>query len=127
MSTLVYEPLPPFAELQPGIEALEFNVVVYPRTLAEKTKGGIILSEPAKDRDDEAATDGVLVSVSPMAFSFAEWPAGKPHPQAGDHVLFARYAGTLVYGADGRRYRVMKDKDVIAQRTAALDVAKPAF
>jgi co-chaperonin GroES (HSP10) len=127
MTTLRFKPVPPLCDLAPGIAALEFNVVVFPRELEEKTSGGIIVSEVQKERDDEAATDGVLVSVSPMAFAFSEWPKDLPHPEPGDVVIFKRYAGALVFGADGRRYRVMTDKDIMAKRTLMTDAVKPAF
>jgi len=91
----------------------EFNVLVLPETIPEKTKGGIILTDSVKDSDKAAGRRARLVAVSPVAFSYAEFPEGTK-PIVGDVVLIAKYAGTLVDGLDGREYRVIKDSDVMA-------------
>jgi hypothetical protein len=41
-------------------------------------------------------------------------------------VMFARYAGKSFVGADGRVYRVMKDKEIVGIRTADAESAKVA-
>lgn len=55
---------------------------------------------------------GRIVAVSPLAFNFARWPENSIPPQVGDVVLFAKYAGGVFAGADGREYRLVKDKDI---------------
>lgn len=47
------------------------------------------------------------------------WPDEPPRAQAGDKVMVARYAGTLVVGPlDGEQYRMVNDRDIFAAITA---------
>jgi chaperonin GroES len=91
----------------------EFNVVVELDPHESKTAGGIILLEAANERDKLGSQEGTLVAVSPHAFSYAEWPEGIEPPQVGQRILFARYSG-LIREQDGKTYRILKDKDVVA-------------
>lgn len=103
-----------------GIDPVEYKVVVLP--VEEKgyveLKGGFKLHKPdeTKERDKHAAMEGDLVAVSPLAFSYEEWPATARKPTSGDRVVFARYAGITITGSDGKEYRIMNDKDVVAVR-----------
>ena len=56
---------------------------------------------------------GRLVAVAPLAGA-SIWPEGAGRPKPGDAVYFAKYAGILVKGRDGREYRMAHDKDVSA-------------
>lgn len=105
-------------ECNPGIEPVEYNVLVAPEDTEEVTAGGIILTTSIKETNDLASQRARLVAVSPHAFSYAEWPEGARMPKPGDAVLFAKYAGALIEGNDGREYRVVKDKDIVAVLTA---------
>jgi chaperonin GroES len=108
--------IPSLSECNPGLRPSEFNVIVLPETVEEKTKGGIILIDSAKDADKQAGQRGRLISVSPVAFDYAEFPDGEK-PAPGDIVRFAKFAGVLVQGLDGRDYRIIKDRDVMAVET----------
>lgn len=94
-----------------GIQPLEFKVVIFPKPAAEKTAGGIIIPDDKQSRDQMAQIEGTLVEASPMAFTEPEWPV---KPQPGDVVLFAKYAGYVKKGIDGKEYRVCSDKDIVA-------------
>ncbi len=96
-----------------GINPIVYNVVVKPEKVAEQTSGGLYVPDAARERDQYGEHKGTLVAVSPMAFSFVEWPDDVPKPQIGQRVIFVKYAGTLVQGADDEDYRVMNDKDVL--------------
>lgn len=99
-----------------GIHPTEYKVLIQPVKVEEKTKGGIILPEEHKDREQFAQMEGTLVAVSPLAFTYAndtEW-AKADRPKPGDKVLFAKYAGAKVTGRDGKEYRIANDKDVAA-------------
>lgn len=87
-------------------------MLVQPIKVDEKTKGGIILPDEHKDREQFAQMQGTLVAMSPLAFTYenAEWE--KPRP--GDRVMFAKFAGAAVKGKDGADYRIINDKDVSA-------------
>ncbi len=107
-------PLPCFEDLNPGIEPMEYNILVLVDETEKTTAGGIIIPEKSKDRDDLAQVRGMLVRASPLAFSYDTWPAGSQQPQLGDHIIFGKFAGILVNGDDGREYRLCKDKELSA-------------
>jgi len=98
------------------INPTEYKVLISPVKVDEKTKGGIILPDEHKDREQFAQMEGILVAVSPLAFTYADdvaWgDAAKPKP--GDKVLFAKFAGAAVKGMDGKDYRIVNDKDIAA-------------
>jgi len=102
-----------------GITPLEYKVLVRPVEAETKTKGGIYLPDQTVERDAHASMEGEVAAVSPLAFTYEEWPKGARKPTAGDKVVFARYSGITVKGDDGVDYRLMNDKDIVALRGAA--------
>ena len=73
----------------------------------EKTKGGIIIPDTAKEKPQE----GEVVAVGPGARD----EAGKLIPldvKAGDQILFGKWSGTEVK-IDGTEYLIMKESDVM--------------
>jgi len=97
-----------------GIRPTEYNVLIKPKPVEEKTKGGLIIPDSKRDLDKFAQEEGEIVAVAQHAFSYETWPDGSQPPQLGDMVLFAKYAGTMVSGRDGVEYRLVKDKDIAA-------------
>ena len=97
-----------------GISPVEYNVLVRPKTVEEKTKGGLYLPDDAKEREQFGQMEGELVAVSPAAFTFnyEGWPEGAGLPKPGDKVVFSRYQATTVKGQDGQDYWLMKDKAI---------------
>lgn len=93
-----------------GIEPIEYNVLVKPEEVAEKTSGGLFKPQDLREREQWAETRGVLVAASPIAFNFE---SDAPKPSVGDVVMFKRHSGTLTKGADGVEYRIVSDKDII--------------
>lgn len=93
-----------------GIQPMEYNVIVKPDVVEEKTAGGLYIPEDKKEKDEFAQTIGTLIAVSPMAFAFADWPDGARKPQVADRVIFSRYQATEVKGQDGKKYWLMKDR-----------------
>jgi chaperonin GroES len=96
-----------------GVYPTEYKVLIRPIEVDQKTKGGIIIPDETKERDQYAQMRGELVAVSPLAFTYDDWKDAKP-PQVGDEVLFAKYAGAVVDGKDGKKYRLANDKDIAA-------------
>ena len=73
----------------------------------EKTKGGIIIPDTAKEKPQE----GEVVAVGPGGRD----EAGKLIPidlKAGDRVLFGKWSGTEVK-IDGEELLIMKESDVM--------------
>lgn len=110
------------------IRPTEYKVLISPIVVDEKTKGGIIIPDEQKDRQQFAQMEGMLVAVSPLAFTYADddaWgDAEKPKP--GDRVLFAKFAGAVVKGMDGKDYRIVNDKDIAAVLEPDSPVKNPA-
>jgi len=98
-----------------GISPTEFKCLIFPKPVEEKSKGGIILPDETKDRDQFAQLEGTLIDASPLAFTYHDGTVETFNPpKAGDQVLFAKYAGTTVKGRDGKEYRIVNDKDICA-------------
>lgn len=110
--------IPELSDCKPGLAPMEYNVVIAPETIEERTSGGVFLPQMAKETEELAAVRGRLVAASPLAFNYDQWPEGARKPEVGDAVLYAKYGGTLFKGVDDREYRVLKDKDVVAVITA---------
>jgi len=98
-----------------GIYPSEYNVLVKPRAIEEKTAGGLFLPDIKKEKDEFARMDGTLVAVSPVAFSYATFPEGT-EPKVGDSVIFSKYQATEITGSDGEKYWLMKDTAIAAVR-----------
>ena len=73
----------------------------------EKTSGGLIIPDTAKEKPQE----GEVVAVGPGAKS----EEGKVSPmdvKIGDIVLFGKWSGTEVK-VDGKEYSIMKEADIM--------------
>jgi chaperonin GroES len=104
--------IPSLEDCKPGLRPVEYYVLIAPETIEERTAGGIYIPQAKRETDEIATQRGRIVAQSPLAWTFAE---GDEHRGAvGDVVLFGRYAGSLIEGADGKTYRICRDKDVAA-------------
>ncbi len=86
---------------------LHDRVVVRRIESEEKTAGGIIIPDTAKEKPQE----GEILSVGPGA----RGEDGKLHPldvKAGDRVLFGKWSGTEVK-IDGEDLIIMKESDIM--------------
>jgi chaperonin GroES len=86
---------------------LHDRVVVKRLDSEEKTKGGIIIPDTAKEKPQE----GEIVAVGPGARD----EAGKLVPldvKTGDRVLFGKWSGTEVK-IDGQDLLIMKESDIL--------------
>ena len=86
---------------------LHDRVVVRRIDAEEKTKGGIIIPDTAKEKPQE----GEVIAAGPGARD----EAGKVQPldvRAGDRVLFGKWSGTEVR-IDGEDLLIMKESDIM--------------
>ena len=90
-----------------NIRPLQDRLVVKRLAEEEKTKGGIIIPDSAKEKPIEgkvlAAGNGKVLED------------GKVRPldvKAGDRVLFSKYAGTEVK-LDGEEHLIMREEDIL--------------
>jgi chaperonin GroES len=74
----------------------------------EKTKGGIIIPDTAKEKPIEGKV--IAVGKGKIQEDGTTIPMGV---KKGDRILFAKYAGTEVK-IDGEDHLIMKEDDVIA-------------
>ena len=88
------------------IRPLGDRVLIQRAEAEEKTSGGILLPESAKDKPKEgkviACGDGAIVD-------------GKRQPlsvKAGDRVLFSKYAGTEV-NIESEEHLIIREEDVL--------------
>ncbi len=90
------------------IRPLADRLVVKRTQEEEKTKGGIIIPDTAKEKPLEA----VVVAVG----SGKSLKNGKVHPlevKAGDRILFGKYSGTDVK-VEGEELVLLREEDVLA-------------
>jgi chaperonin GroES len=89
------------------IKPLHDRVLVKRLEEEEKTKGGIIIPDSAK----EAPAEGKVIAVG----AGKKDENGKLQPldvKAGDRVLFSKYAGTEVK-IEGEEHLIMKEDDIL--------------
>lgn len=90
-----------------GFRPLHDRVVVKRLEGEEKTKGGIIIPDTAKEKPQE----GKVIAVGPGGRD----ESGKLTPldvKAGDHVLFGKWSGAEVK-IDGEELLIMKESDIM--------------
>ena len=85
------------------IKPLADRVLVEPAQAEEKTAGGIIIPDTAKEKPQK----GTVVAVG---------PGKKDEPmtvKVGDVVLYGKYSGTELT-VDGGNYLIMRESDIVA-------------
>ena len=99
---------------------LHDRVVVRRVDSEEKTKGGIIIPDTAKEKPQE----GEVIAAGPGARN----EAGQLQPldvKVGDRILFGKWSGTEIK-LDGEDLLIMKESDVMGIIEAAASVKKKA-
>ncbi|HPR57866.1 MAG TPA: co-chaperone GroES [Bacteroidales bacterium] len=86
-----------------NIKPLADRVVIEPMPAEEKTAGGIIIPDTAKEKPQR----GTVVAVG---------PGKKDEPltvKEGDVVLYGKYAGTEI-NINNKDYLIMRESDIVA-------------
>lgn len=86
-----------------NLKPLADRVVIEPAQAEEKTSGGIIIPDTAKEKPQR----GTVVAVG---------PGKKDEPMTvkeGDKVLYGKYAGTEI-SIDGNDYLILRESDILA-------------
>ncbi|HOF04307.1 MAG TPA: co-chaperone GroES [Syntrophales bacterium] len=89
------------------IRPLQDRVIVERLAEEEKTKGGIIIPDTAKEKPME----GKVIAVGKGRVA-EDGKLIKLDVKAGDKVLFSKYAGTEVK-IDGKEYLIMREDDIL--------------
>ena len=91
-----------------NVKPLSDRIVVKPLEAEEKTKGGIIIPDNAKEKPQK----GEVIAVGPGKVA----DSGQKIPmelKKGDKVLYGKYSGTEVT-VDGQEYLIVRESDVLA-------------
>ncbi len=91
-----------------SLKPLQDKVIVQKLEPEEKTSGGILLPDSAKEKPQE----GKVIAVGPGIVD----DKGQRKPidvKEGDHVLFAKYSGTDIK-LDGEEYLILSERDILA-------------
>lgn len=86
-----------------NIKPLADRVIIEPAKAEQKTAGGIIIPDTAKEKPQR----GTVVAVG---------PGKKDEPMTlkeGDVVLYGKYAGSEI-SIEGKDYLIMRESDVVA-------------
>ena len=90
------------------IKPLADRVVVKPSEAEEKTSGGIILPDTAKEKPQE----GTVIAAGPGKIS-ENGTKVTMEVKVGDKILYGKYSGTEIV-IDGIEHLIMKESDILA-------------
>ena len=91
-----------------NVKPLADRIILLPLEAEQKTAGGIIIPDAAKEKPQK----GEIVAVGPGKIA----DSGQKIEMSlknGDKVLYGKYSGTEV-SIDGKDYLIMKESDVLA-------------
>ncbi|HHV71349.1 MAG TPA: co-chaperone GroES [Clostridia bacterium] len=91
------------------LKPLADRVVVKTIVSEEKTKGGIVLPDTAKEKPQQ----GEVIAVGSGKLIESTGQRIPLEVKVGDRVLYSKYAGTEVK-IDGEEYLVLSERDILA-------------
>jgi chaperonin GroES len=92
------------------LKPLADHIIVQVVTEEQKTQGGIVLPDTAKEKPQEAS----VIAVGPGRL-LDNGSRVSPEVKTGDRVIFAKYSGTEIK-IDGEEYLILRESDVLAVR-----------
>ena len=90
------------------LDPLDDRIVIKRLEAEEKTVGGIVLPDTAKEKPQK----GEVVAVGPGKL-LDSGERGKPEVKPGDTILFGKYTGSEVK-IEGEELLIMRESDVLA-------------
>jgi co-chaperonin GroES (HSP10) len=102
-----------FPAVEPPFEATGPWVLVQDRVIAERSKGGVILTDETRDNRASEAVAKVC-SIGPLAGrnGLGEQHEGWPWFTPGDHVLVPRYSSARYQTTAGVVFRALKSTEI---------------
>ena len=91
------------------IRPLDDRVVVEPSEAEEKTRGGIVLPDTAREKP----LQGKVIAAGPGKLLEKSGERGKMSVKVGDRVIYGKYSGTEVE-LDGETYVILRESDILA-------------
>jgi chaperonin GroES len=92
-----------------SLKPLDDRVVVEPTDAEEKTAGGILLPDTAKQKPQQ----GKVIAVGPGKLS-DEGKRTLVGVKVGDTVLYGKYAGSDVE-VNGTEFKILRESDILAK------------
>ncbi len=90
------------------VKPLQDRILIKRIQEEEKTKGGIIIPDAAKEKPQE----GIVVAVGDGKV-LESGQRVAPQVKAGDKILFGKYSGTEIK-VDGEEHLILREDDVLA-------------
>ena len=96
-----------------------YNMLIALPTMAQQSKGGIIIPFETNERDRAAAVVGTVLALGPLCYKDPKrFPDGKPWCKLGDVVMFSRYSGMRfkskdLESGDMVEYRMLSDDQIV--------------
>jgi chaperonin GroES len=94
-------------------EPVGYRILVSLPPAIEKSKGGIILPDSLKDKEQTASITGQVLKLGPDAYADIDKYPNGPWCQIGDWVVFRSYSGTRIKVGENE-YRLINDDTVEA-------------
>lgn len=91
------------------IKPLGDRILVRPLEAEERTKGGIVLPDTAKEKPQE----GKVVAVGKGRI-LENGSVQAPQVKVGDRILYGKYSGTEISTRKGENFLIMREEDVFA-------------
>ena len=92
-----------------NLKPLDDRVVVEPLTAEEKTAGGIVLPDTAKEKPQR----GTVLAVGPGRL-LESGQRGELSVQIGDEVIYGKYGGSDIK-FDGDDVKILREGDILAK------------
>ncbi|MFY9402021.1 MAG: co-chaperone GroES [Candidatus Omnitrophota bacterium] len=91
------------------IKPLGDRIVIKPLEAEEKTKGGIVIPDTAKEKPQE----GKVVAVG-KGKVLENGGVQAPEVKVGDKVLYGKYSGNEITTKEGEELLIMREEDILA-------------
>lgn len=91
------------------IKPLADRIVVKVLEAQEKSKGGILIPDTAKEKPQEAEV--IAVGKGKILES---GQVHTPEVKVGDKILFGKYSGTEITSTDGEQFLILREEDILA-------------
>jgi chaperonin GroES len=91
------------------LRPLDDRVVVEPKEAEERTAGGIVLPDTAKEKPQR----GTILAVGPGKLQDDGKRSGMS-VAVGDEVIYGKYSGSDIE-VDGREVKILRESDILAK------------
>jgi chaperonin GroES len=91
------------------LNPLDDRIVVQPQEAEERTAGGIVLPDSAKEKPQR----GTVVATGPGRL-LESGERGSMSVAVGDVVIYGKYSGTEIE-VDGKEVKILRESDILAK------------